>query len=110
MDLLVANAWAQNAPPPQAGNPLEMLFLFGLLFVVFYFLMIRPESKRRKEHREMLGRLAKGDEAVTSGGLLGRIKDVGENFVVLEVAKAVEVRVQKNHVQAILPKGTIKNL
>lgn len=108
MEFLVDNAWAQNAPPPQAGNPLEMLFLFGMLFVVFYFLMIRPQMKRQKEHREMVARLAKGDEAVTSGGLLGRIKEVGENFVVMEIARGVEVKVQKSYVQAVLPKGTMK--
>lgn len=109
MDFLIADAWAQGASP-QGGNPLEMLFLFGILFVVFYFLMIRPQMKRQKEHREMVGNLSKGDEAVTSGGLLGRVKEVGDNFVMMEIAKGIEVRVQKHYIQAIMPKGTIKTL
>ena len=110
MDFPISNAWAQTAPTAQAGNPLEMLFLFGIMFVVFYFLMIRPQMKKQKDHREMLSKLAKGDEAVTSGGLLGRVKEVGDNFVVLEIAKAVEVKVQKSFVQSVMPKGTLKTL
>ncbi|MGE0384881.1 MAG: preprotein translocase subunit YajC [Gammaproteobacteria bacterium] len=108
MDFLISSAWAQAAPQPQAGNPFEMLVLFGVLFAMFYFLMIRPQVKKQKEHREMLGKLAKGDEAVTAGGLLGRVKEVGDNFVLLEVAKGVEVKIQKSYVQAVLPKGTLK--
>jgi preprotein translocase subunit YajC len=109
MDLFMRSAWAQ-AEAPQGGSPMEMLFLFAILFAVFYFLMIRPQMKRQKEHREMVEGLAKGDEAVTSGGMLGRIKEVGENFVVMEIAKGVEVRVQKHYVQAVMPKGTMKTL
>lgn len=110
MDLLISDAWAQGAPPPQGGGMIELMIMFGLLFVVFYFTLWRPQSKRQKEHRDLLARLAKGDEVVTSGGLVGRVKDIGDNFAVVEIAKGVDVKVQKSSVQTVLPKGTMKAL
>jgi len=80
-----------------------------LLFVLLYFLMIRPQAKRAKEHRTMLQALQKGDEVVTTGGTLGRIINVGEQFVTVEIAPNVEVKVQKPSIQTLLPKGTIKS-
>ncbi|MGH8473181.1 MAG: preprotein translocase subunit YajC, partial [Gammaproteobacteria bacterium] len=80
------------------------------LFVVFYFVMIRPQTKRNKEHKKMMEALAKGDEIVTTGGLLGRVLEVGENFVLIDVGKAVEVKVQKAQVANTVPKGTVKTL
>ena len=87
---------------------LPQLMPIVLIFVVFYFLLIRPQSKKAKEHREMVAALAKGDEVVTSGGLLGRISKVGDNFVDLEVADGVTVKVQRPAVANLMPKGTIK--
>lgn len=110
MDLLISNAWAQGAAPPAGGGIGELVFMFALLFAVFYFMLWRPQAKRQKEHRDLLARLAKGDEAVTTGGIVGRVKDVGDNFVLIEIAKGVEVRIQKSFVQSILPKGTMKTL
>jgi preprotein translocase subunit YajC len=81
-----------------------------LIFVVFYFLLIRPQTKRAKEHKKMVEALAKGDEVVTNGGLLGRITQVGENFVQVQVAEGVEVKVQKQSVATLMPKGTTKEL
>lgn len=107
-DFFINNAWAQGASP--AGGGLGSLFMFGMLFVVFYFFLIRPQMKQAREHKEMVGSLAKGDEVVTTGGLLGRIKQVGDNFLVLEIAKDVDVKVQKHAVSATLPKGTSKTL
>ena len=80
-----------------------------LLFVLLYFLMIRPQAKRAKEHRNMLQALQKGDEVVTSGGTLGKVTNVGEQFITLEIAPNVEIKVQKPSVQTVLPKGTIKS-
>ncbi|WAL85154.1 preprotein translocase subunit YajC [Pandoraea sp. XJJ-1] len=81
-----------------------------LMFVVLYFIMIRPQMKRQKETRNMLSALAKGDEVVTSGGLAGRISKVGETFVTVEIAENVEINVQKGAITTLLPKGTIKAL
>ncbi|MDM8358468.1 MULTISPECIES: preprotein translocase subunit YajC [Pandoraea] len=81
-----------------------------LMFVVLYFIMIRPQMKRQKETRNMLAALTKGDEVVTSGGLAGRISKVGETFVTVEIAENVEINVQKGAITTLLPKGTIKAL
>lgn len=79
------------------------------LFAIFYFLLIRPQQKRQKEHRNMVSELAKGDEVVTMGGLLGKITSVDDNFLTVQVAKDTEVKVQKASVQAMMPKGTYKS-
>lgn len=80
-----------------------------LMFVVLYFFMIRPQSKRAKEHKAMLDALAKGDEVVAGGGMLGKVTKVSDAYVSLEIASNVEVQVQKSSIQLVLPKGTIKN-
>ena len=77
------------------------------LFVIFYFLLIRPQQKRQKEHKNMVADLAKGDEIVTMGGVLGKITAVGDNFLTVEIAKGTEIKVQRMSVQAMMPKGTI---
>ncbi len=81
-----------------------------LMFVLLYFLLIRPQTKRAKEHRTMLENLQKGDEVVTAGGALGRITRIGDQYVSLEIANNVEIQVQKPAIQSVLPKGTIKNV
>ena len=109
MDYLIPNAWAQTggaAPDPGLASFLPLI----ILFLVFYLFLIRPQMKRQKEHSRMVQELSKGDEAVTSGGLLGRITEVGTNFVKLEVAKDVEVKVQKHAISQVMPKGTIKEM
>ena len=107
MDLFVTSAWAQDAGAASGGAWMQLLPLV-LIFVVFYFLLIRPQTKRAKEHREMVGKLASGDEVVTTGGLLGRITEVGDNFLTVEVADGVRVKVQKFQVAQLMPKGTFK--
>jgi preprotein translocase subunit YajC len=106
MSFLISDALAA-APPEGQPDPLMSFLPLVLIFVVFYFLLIRPQTKRAKEHKKMVG-LAKGDEVVTSGGLLGRITQVGENFVQLKVAEGVEVKIQKQAVSTLMPKGTVK--
>jgi preprotein translocase subunit YajC len=105
----ISNAWAQ-AGGSAAGGGLQSMLLIVLMFVVLYFLMIRPQMKRAKEHKSMIDALQKGDEVVTSGGVLGRISRLNENYVTLEIAKAVEIQVQRGSVQVLLPKGTLKNI
>lgn len=95
---------------PAASEP-SMLVTFGpllVLFLVFYFLLIRPQNKRQKEHRNMLEALGKGDEVVTSGGLLGKITAVGESFLTVDLGQNQLVKVQKGSVSNVMPKGTIK--
>jgi preprotein translocase subunit YajC len=107
MNFLIDNAWAQAATAP-AGGSMGFIIMMGLFFVIFYFMLIRPQSKRAKEHRTMLAALAAGDEVVTSGGILGRVVEVGESFVTVDVADGVKLKVQKHQVSSIVPKGTFK--
>ena len=107
MARIIPAAWAQDAGAPAGSAWLQLLPLV-LIFVVFYFLLIRPQTKRAKEHREMVGKLQTGDEVVTNGGLLGRITAVGDNFITLEIADKVAIKVQKFQVAQLMPKGTIK--
>jgi preprotein translocase subunit YajC len=109
MSFLISDAYAQAAPAAQPGLMAQMLPLL-LLLVVFYFLLIRPQMKRAKEHKTMLGSLSKGDEVVTSGGVIGKVREIGENLLVIEIADKVEVRVQKQAVTSVLPKGSMQSL
>lgn len=104
MNFFISDAMAQGG----GGEPFIGLLFPILLIVVFYFLLIRPQQKRAKEHRQMVESLKKGDEIVTGGGVLGRITDVGDNFVQLEVADGVQLRIQRQSVAALMPKGTVK--
>lgn len=106
--MLIDNAWAQGAPAAQEPGLAGFLPLI-ILFVVFYLFLIRPQMKRQKEHARMVKELEKGDEVVTNGGVLGRITEVGESFIKVEIAKTVEVKVQKQAVSQVVPKGTIKS-
>lgn len=108
LDILISPAAAQAAGAAQP-NPLMSLLPLVILFIVFWFLLLRPQMKRAKEHRELLGKLQKGDEVVTSGGMAGRIEDLSESFVTVEIADRVSVKVQRGAITAVLPKGTLKS-
>ncbi|GAB6040321.1 preprotein translocase subunit YajC [Endothiovibrio diazotrophicus] len=110
MDFFIATAQAQEAAAGAAAQPgaLETFLPLIVLFVIFYFMLIRPQSKRAKEHKAMVEALAKGDEVVTSGGLLGKVTKVSEDFLTVEVAEGTEVKVQRQMVASVMPKGTIK--
>lgn len=111
MSFFISDAFAQAAAPAQQQpNLFEALLPFIILFVVFYFLLIRPQSKRAKEHRKMVEALAKGDEVVTQGGVLGKVLEVGENFLVVEVAENVQLKIQRQSVASLMPKGTFKSV
>lgn len=107
--MFISNAYAQTAAPGGAESQLLGFLPIILMFVVMYFLMIRPQMKRAKEHRAMVDALGKGDEIITNGGLAGVITQVGESFVTVEIAEGVRVRVQKGAVGNVLPKGTLKS-
>lgn len=110
MDFLISTAQAQTAPgAPAPGGGMSSIFTMIAMFAIFYFMLIRPQMKRAKEHRAMLDKLSKGDEVITSGGIAGTVTDIGDNFVTLEVADNVRVRVQKAAVGNVLPKGTLKS-
>lgn len=99
-------AWAQAAT---GQNQLLGFLPLIVIFVLFYFLLIRPQQKKQKEHRQMVEALATGDEVVTGGGVLGKVTAVGDQFVTIEVADGVAVKVQKHTIGAVLPKGTVKS-
>ena len=87
-----------------------MIIMMVVLFGLMYFMMIRPQAKRQKEHRALIAGLAKGDEVVTNGGIAGRVDEVGETFITVEIASNVKVKVQKGAVQQVLPKGSLKSV
>lgn len=113
MSFFISDAIAEATPAAgaaaQAPDPLMSLILPIGLVVLFYFFLIRPQSKRQKEHRKMVSELQKGEEVLTSGGILGKITNVNDDFVTLEIAKDVSLKIQKSAVQTIMPKGTIKD-
>lgn len=110
LDLVISPAYAQAAPAATGTSGLmSTLLLPIILLVVMYFIMIRPHSKRAKEHRAMLDKLAKGDEVITSGGIAGFVREIGDNFVSVEVSDNVVLRVQRGAIANVLPKGTLKS-
>ncbi|MDH3915923.1 MAG: preprotein translocase subunit YajC [Chromatiales bacterium] len=108
MDFFISSAWAQAAPAQQPDALTSFIPLI-IIFVVFYFLLIRPQTKRAKEHRKMVSELKVGDEVVTSGGVLGKISDAGDQFLEVEIATGVTVKVQRSTVSMVMPKGTYKS-
>jgi|SRR5690554_3939556 len=107
MSFFISDAYAQAAPAG-GGDPWTALLFPIVLIAIFYFLLIRPQQKRAKEHRQMVEALAKGDEIVTQGGLLGRVLEVGDSFATVELAEGVQVRLQKTAVASVMPKGTYR--
>ncbi|MBC7160523.1 preprotein translocase subunit YajC [Immundisolibacter sp.] len=112
--MFIQNAFAEPAPAAAAGAGappgFESMFFVLALFVVFYFMMIRPQMKRQKEHRKMIAEIKVGDEVVVAGGLAGRVARVTEQYLAVEIADGVEVKVQKGAVGQLLPKGTLKSI
>jgi preprotein translocase subunit YajC len=112
LPVFISSAFAQTAPAAAAGGDMQSSLMsmlpLVLMFVVLYFVMIRPQMKKQKEHRAMIEALAKGDEIVTAGGLLGKVNKLGDSYLTIEVANGVEMQVQRSAVVQVLPKGTIK--
>ncbi len=107
--MLISPAWAQ-APAAAQGGGIESILLIVVMFGVMYFLMIRPQMKRAKEHKTMVESLQKGDEVITAGGILGRISKVDDQYITVAVAAGVEMQMQRAAIQTVLPKGTIKTI
>ena len=105
--MLISNAYAQTAAAGPMDGVMQFLPII-LMFVVLYFLMIRPQQKKAKEHKSLLEALSKGDEVVTASGMAGRVTKVGDDFVTIEIAANVEVQMQKPAIAVVLPKGTLK--
>ena len=108
--MFISNAYAQAAAPAAASSENGLLGMLPLvlMFVVLYFVMIRPQMKRQKEHKAMVEAIGKGDEVVTAGGVIGKITKLGDNFVHLEVASGVELQLQRSAITQVLPKGSLK--
>jgi preprotein translocase subunit YajC len=110
--MFISSAFAQTAPAAAAGGDMQSTLMsmlpLLLMFAVLYFVIIRPQMKKQKEHRAMIDALAKGDEVVTAGGFLGKVSKLGEAYVGVELATGVEVQMQRSAVVQVLPKGTIK--
>jgi preprotein translocase subunit YajC len=108
MNSLIPDAMAQAAAPAGPGGSFGFLGMMVLMFVIFYFLLIRPQQKKQKEHQAMLKQLAAGDEVILAGGILGRIIELGEQFLTIEIADNVRIKVQRFQVTTVVPKGTVK--
>lgn len=106
--MFISSAFAQTAAGGDTQSTIMGLLPLVLMFVVLYFVMIRPQMKRQKEHKAMVEALAKGDEVVTAGGFLGKVSKIGEAYVSVEIATGVEVQMQRSAVTQVLPKGTVK--
>ena len=110
LDFFISTAAAQGGTAPASpGAGIGTLLLPVMLIVVFYFLLIRPQQKRAKEHQNLLAKLAPGDECVTAGGILGKVTDVGDAFVTVEIADGVRIKLQKSQITQLVPKGTYKS-
>jgi preprotein translocase subunit YajC len=108
MNSLIPDAMAQTAGAAPAGGGMTPLIMMVVFVVIFYFLLIRPQQKKQKEHQAMLSKIAAGDEVVTAGGILGRVIEVGDQFLTVEIADNVRIKVQRFQVTSLVPKGTLK--
>ena len=100
---------AEGAQAAQGPGPGSLLLMVGVFFAIMYFMVVRPQQKRQKDHKKLISSLSKGDEVVTNGGMLGKILNVGENSIKVEVAEGVAIKLQKNSVSSVLPKGSLKH-
>jgi len=108
MSFFISNA--QAADTASAGGGFEFLIMIGIFFAIMYFMIIRPQQKKQKEHKSMLESLSKGNEVVTNGGLIGKVTAIGDNLVEIKVAENTVLRVQRHAISSVMPKGTMKNL
>ncbi len=108
MSFFISDAYAEGAAGP-AGGGLELILMMGVFFAIMYFMIIRPQQKRTKEHKSMLDALSKGDEVVTGGGVIGKITNIGDNFIEVEIAENTKVKVQRQAIATVMPKGTMKS-
>ncbi len=107
MDFFISNAMAAGEAPQ--GGGLQLVFMVALFFGIMYFMIIRPQSKKAKEHTALLDALSKGDEVVTNGGILGKIVKLGDNFVELKISDSSNIKIQRHAIASVMPKGTMKS-
>ncbi|MCY4641446.1 MAG: preprotein translocase subunit YajC [Gammaproteobacteria bacterium] len=105
---LISDAMAESSAGPLGGG-FEIFIMIGIFFAIMYFMIIRPQQKRSKDHQKLIGSLSKGDEVVTSGGMLGKILKIGDNSITLEISEGVAIKLQKHSISSVLPKGTLRN-
>lgn len=105
---LISDAMAEGAQAAPGGG-YEIFIMIGIFFAIMYFMIIRPQQKRQKEHQKLIGSLSKGDEVVTSGGMMGKILKVGDNSIQVEISEGVAIKLQKNSISSVLPKGSLKH-
>ena len=111
MSFFISNAMAASQAPLAAQTDGTFsLIMIAAIFVLFYFMLIRPQNKRAKEHRELIGNLKKGDEIVTAGGMLGKVVSIDEQYIKVALAENIEISLQRSAISAVLPKGTLKSL
>jgi preprotein translocase subunit YajC len=106
---LISDAYAEGAPSG-GGDPIQLVIMVGVFFAIMYFMIIRPQQKRAKEHTALLGGMSKGDEVVTTGGIIGKVVNIGENFVEMKVSEGNTLKIQKHAIANVMPKGTMKSL
>lgn len=106
---MAANADAVSTSAQNMGNASSLMMIAGI-FILFYFMLIRPQNKRAKEHKEMLGQIKKGDEVVTVGGMLGKVVALDEQFIKINIAEGIDIHLQRHSISSILPKGTLKSI
>ena len=105
---LISDAMAENGAGPLGGG-FEIFIMIGIFFAIMYFMIIRPQQKRSKTHQQLISSLSKGDEVVTTGGMMGKIQKIGDHSLTLEVSEGVAVKLQKGSVSSVLPKGTLRS-
>jgi preprotein translocase subunit YajC len=110
MDFFISSAYAQAEAGAQQPSAIFNIIFFGGFALIFYFLIWRPQSKRAKEHKDLMSSLNKGDEVMTNGGILGKLSKVDDTYIVLQINDNVEIKMQKSAIAAVLPKGTIKSI
>ena len=110
MSFFISDAVAAAGAAPAQGDGMFSMIMIGAIFVLFYFMLIRPQNKRAKEHRELIGKLKKGDEVITAGGLLAKVVSIDEQYIKASIADGVEISLQRSAVSTVLPKGTLKSL
>ncbi len=107
MDFFISDAMAAGDAAPQGGG-LQLVFMVAIFFGIMYFMIIRPQSKKAKEHKALLNALSKGDEVVTNGGILGKIVKLGDNFIELKISDSTTLKIQRHAIGSVMPKGTMK--
>jgi preprotein translocase subunit YajC len=108
--VFISSAFAQAPASGGGGDPMSLTIIMILMFVVLWFIMVRPQMKRAKEHKALVEALQKGDEVIAAGGMVGRVTKIADAYVTLEIAENIEIVVQRQAVQTVLPKGTLKSL